>query len=78
MGKRIVRRKYDNDIHAKRLIKVLKLKKPCGKCPAAPRYNSGVYAGNMWVNGYVACIICYNFIHGEGGSHHGKTTFMCV
>ena len=65
MGKRIVRRKYDNDIHAERLIKVLKLEKPCGKCPAAPRYNSGVYAGNMWVAGHGVCGVCYDFIHGE-------------
>ena len=78
MRKRVVRRKYDNDIHAKRLLKVLELKKPCGKCPAAPRYNSGVYASTMWVNSnYATCALCYDFIHGEG-AHTSVRPPLCV
>ena len=53
-------KEYTIDIHAKRLVKMLQKKNPCGCCPAAPYYLSSKEPHKMWKND--PCEICQRFL----------------
>ncbi len=55
--------KYTEELHAKRLLKMLEFKEPCGHCPANQRYAIGV---RMIAEGHEdanhTCKICQSFV----------------
>jgi len=56
-------KEYTEAIHAKRLLKMLKKKNPCGCCPSAKRFSIEEDNYEMWLNKKVKpCYICQDFI----------------
>jgi len=56
-------RTYTEKIHAKRVQKMMEKKDPCACCPAAPYFNGGATANEMWSKGGDSpCEICRGFL----------------
>ena len=56
-----VKRRYTQQIHAKRVEKILNKPNTCNKCPAAPYYDETRSVLRSWDN--APCQICRRFIH---------------
>uniref|UniRef100_A0A6H1ZSC7 Uncharacterized protein n=1 Tax=viral metagenome TaxID=1070528 RepID=A0A6H1ZSC7_9ZZZZ len=56
-------KEYTDAIHAKRLLKMLEKKNPCGCCPPAKRFSAGENPNGGWLNQkHKACQVCQNFV----------------
>ena len=62
------KRKHTEKIHAERLIKMMEMKNPCTRCPAAERFNIDNGSSAMWRGIFSSndpCIICPAFVNTE-------------
>ncbi len=67
-----MKRKYTEKIHAERLIKMMEMKNPCTRCPAAERFDGNSSPIAMWRLDSLlfslndSCIVCYTFVETNG------------
>ena len=54
--------KYTRKIHARRLVRMLEGKNPCGHCPAGEDFTVVWTKRMIWSNPYDTCQICRDFI----------------
>ena len=69
----MIKRTYTEEIHAKRLLKILEKGDVCNFCPAAPRYNGSRGAQFMWDKHTDVCEICNKFL-----GRHSSLLCPCI